>query len=259
MKKHVVTMVLLVVCAAMMAVVIMINLMTDREPPTISYNKEELVYDEREERTVLLGGVTARDGRDGDVSGSLIVKNLYRISDEQGIVIYAAKDSSNNVATASRRFTYRNTGEIQPGGNDPEYNNRPDDENIDEPNGNDQPSDPDQTTDPNTGTQNENPGGDTLTAQQYEQIKETQLAQGKPFIRLKQHEAALEQGKNFVVQRYIEELVDDKDDMDTLARHLRLGGDELDTSQAGTYHITVYVTDEDGNRSNVEEMQIKVE
>ena len=83
------------------------------------------------------------------------------------------------------------------------------------------------------------------------------LPQGSPQLRLSTHHADLEVGSAFQYMDYIESITDDEDDTSTLYRQIRLVG-EVDTSQAGEYEISYYVTDSNHNESNVEKLTVTV-
>lgn len=80
---------------------------TDSVPPQITVEEGTLQLSVLSERSGLLQGVSARDARDGDVTGSLIVERVGGITaDGQATVWYAAFDRSGNVAKASRTVQY---------------------------------------------------------------------------------------------------------------------------------------------------------
>lgn len=55
----------------------------------------------------LLRGITAQDGMDGDVTGSILVEKLSDFYDgNRRLVTYAAFDSDDNVSKASREIVY---------------------------------------------------------------------------------------------------------------------------------------------------------
>lgn len=81
---------------------------TDLVPPQITVAEDTLEVSVYQDNTALLEGVTARDNRDGDVSGTLIVEHVGLVNSEgDATVRYAAFDRSGNVAKISRniRFT----------------------------------------------------------------------------------------------------------------------------------------------------------
>ena len=106
MKQKVLT-IGLILLAALLCLILFVKLrMADRVAPEITYENKTLIYDEKKGKAILLEDVDAWDAKDGDVKASLIIKDLYPVSELYGIVVYAAKDSSNNVVTATRGFLY---------------------------------------------------------------------------------------------------------------------------------------------------------
>ena len=103
---------------ALLAVSAVLYSRQDRVVPAISFSANDIVYEEGMDESLLMEGVSASDDRDGDVSESLLIEKISTTSQGDVIVTYAAMDSSNNVAKASRVFQtrkMRNTGE-QTGG-----------------------------------------------------------------------------------------------------------------------------------------------
>lgn len=58
---------------------------------------------------------------------------------------------------------------------------------------------------------------------------------------------------------FVESITDDKDAKESLFRQIQITGDDLDVNTAGTYVLTYYVVDSDGNRSNEADLTITVE
>ena len=63
-------------------------------------------------------------------------------------------------------------------------------------------------------------------------------------------------GASFQYMDYIESISDDKDETNELYRKIYLTG-EVNTSQAGNYEISYYVTDSDKNQSNIVKINCK--
>lgn len=80
---------------------------SDKQPPTINYN-DNLITTVNASNEELLKGVSAYDEVDGDVSNSLIIENISKISDDHKVnITYAAYDKSNNVAKMTRIVEYQ--------------------------------------------------------------------------------------------------------------------------------------------------------
>ena len=96
-----------VLAVVLIGAVIYTTMNTDREGPIISVPTDDILYKEGEDTVPLLTGVTAMDEQEGDVSATLIVESVIPLSDEtQAKVIYAAKDSHNNISKADRIIQY---------------------------------------------------------------------------------------------------------------------------------------------------------
>ncbi len=80
----------------------------DTTIPVITIEDELLVVNLNADKKEFLKGVTAEDGKDGDLTDKIIVESVSRFIDD-GVckVTYAVCDSNNNVATATRKIQYK--------------------------------------------------------------------------------------------------------------------------------------------------------
>lgn len=107
MSKRIWTVSLGLICVAGMCAAGFLYLNKDRRGPEIIIPNETIIYNENDDLDSLLNGVTAKDDVDGDVSDSLIVEAVYPSADgKKAKVVYAAMDSSNNVAKNQRLVDY---------------------------------------------------------------------------------------------------------------------------------------------------------
>lgn len=84
-----------------------VDFTSDTKGPEIHVPEEILELTVEDPQTALLQGITARDNRDGDVTDSVIVENVYGITDENVVTVtYAAFDRSGNVTKATRQVRY---------------------------------------------------------------------------------------------------------------------------------------------------------
>lgn len=107
MKESMIT-VTLAVCSGILLVLSIVGVcLHDRTAPVISLEgKNTMVYTEGEDYEVLLEDIIAEDNIDGDVSDSLRVSNIYVVSKDKAVVVYVAKDLSNNIAKLKREVRY---------------------------------------------------------------------------------------------------------------------------------------------------------
>lgn len=78
----------------------------DTEGPVITCDKDVITASIEDTDQTLLKGVKAVDGKDGDVSDSLIIESMQMTENQECSVVYAAFDSFNNVSKASRTVKF---------------------------------------------------------------------------------------------------------------------------------------------------------
>lgn len=91
----------------------------DHRGPEIVLPDGDIVLTESTTDTQLFEGVTASDESDGDVSDTIRLESVTKVSDNLVLLVYAAKDRSNNVSTATRALmtngTFKYKGMIEAG------------------------------------------------------------------------------------------------------------------------------------------------
>lgn len=113
MKAKGFTIAVCVADAALLALSIFLSVHQDRTAPVISFEKNDILYSDGMDESLLLENVTAADDQDGDVSESLLVEKISITAKGDVIVTYAAMDSSNNVAKASRVYQMKKSAVSQ--------------------------------------------------------------------------------------------------------------------------------------------------
>ena len=231
MKESIIT-AALSVCSFIMLVVACVGmLMADREAPVITLEgKNNLTYTEGESYDILLENMTAEDKKDGDVTDSLRVSNLYVTEGNRAVVVYVAKDEANNIAKLKREIRY----EAKPKAAEVE---KVEEEPVEE----DVPATQETET-----TVPENTTATTTTPE----------VTGAPRITMILNEATLKVGETFNALRYIQSAVDT--DGTDLSRYIHAEGN-YDMNQPGTYSIRVYATSPNGGTSNIETFTLTVE
>ena len=252
MKKKGLFILLGLICIAVVGGSGALFITRDKTGPKIIVSEDrEIAYGTDSDKTVLLDGVTAIDEKDGDVSDSLRVESVQNNEDGSLEVTYSAVDDSNNVTKLTCKVET--------------LNQKNSDEDAQE-----------ETTEASEENQEEN----QENTQQDEEDKEAQnqeeanqeevddsnsdtdaaiaaLPDGSPQLRLSTHQVDLQVGASFQYVDYIESISDDKDETNELYRKIYLTG-EVNTSQAGNYEISYYVTDSDKNQSNIEKLTVTV-
>ena len=231
MKKGIVAG-LIVLCVALGAGTAAVVVTDDRKGPEIELPADgDVTYEEGSDTASLLEGVTATDEKDGDVTDSLMIENIFPNNDHTSAsVVYAAKDSHNNVSKATRRVNYKAAAEDTPAENESAPA-------AEEPQKND-----------TEGTKNETDA----------QMEIEALPAESPKLYLNTYEVTVEAGNNLDKTSYIKEMTDDADSQESLFNQIEIDGD-VDTAVPGDYTLTYHVTDSDGNRSNAAVLTVHVQ
>ncbi len=258
----------------------------DREAPAIRF-PEEKEYTGSFSEDDLLKGVRAEDDQDGDVSDSLIVESVsYDDAKQRAMVVYAARDNSNNVSKASRILEcsgemiedaeteseeVSGSGSKTPGTakTGKAAQTEKDGKNAGTKAGTDSTQKDSVGTDGmSADEENESDselGSDADSESDLESETETEseseseiLPAGSPVIRLTENKVKIQEGSNFVPLNYVASVEDDYDNIYALWQDIQITGD-YDVQKAGTYVLTYYVIDSAGNRSNQAKLKLTVE
>ena len=80
----------------------------DTTGPVITIDDGVLEISVKDDDSALMQGVTARDDRDGDVTGRMLVESIYGITEDKlTTVTYAAFDRAGNVTKVQRQVRYK--------------------------------------------------------------------------------------------------------------------------------------------------------
>lgn len=221
----------------------------DRKGPEITIAEGKLnSYTAETTTEELLEGVKAIDAKDGDVSDSLTVENVYpNEKGDQVTVVYVAKDKSNNVTKLTYHMTSDgsikdNTGEAEP---------QPEEKIADEPDADDTGlSDEEEAEDESDADDTDDTGlTEEEKAQEREEAKLDKLNPQDPRFYLTTYYTEIEKGTQLDKLSYVKDIQDDKDQASDLYRKIQITGD-IDVNTPGTYELTYYVVDSNGNASN---------
>ncbi len=97
----------ILVLVAFIAFTIAEKLTTDTTIPTISVDSEVIEISVKDKKDILLSGVTAYDGKDGDISDRVLIESISKFI-EPGVcsVTYAVSDSDKHVTKLTRTVRY---------------------------------------------------------------------------------------------------------------------------------------------------------
>ena len=103
---------LTVIAVVLTALSVLTVILSDSKGPRITVEQKSITYVNGDDKASLLDGVSAYDAVDGDVTVSLIVKDITVLnSGDTAKVTYAARDNSNNISEAYRIVTYVDSDE----------------------------------------------------------------------------------------------------------------------------------------------------
>ena len=103
---------LTVIAVVLTALSVLTVILSDSKGPMITVEQRSITYVNGDDKTSLLDGVSAYDANDGDVTVSLIVKDITVLnSGDTAKVTYAARDNRNNISEAYRIVTYVDSDE----------------------------------------------------------------------------------------------------------------------------------------------------
>ena len=206
------TFILVVLVLILLAANAALWLMKDHTGPTITIPDTEITYRADSETAPLVEGITATDSRDGDVTDTIRIRGVLPSEDgKTAMVMYMAKDHSNNVVTATKEVAYTLDGQTVVGGSSSEQQ--------------------------------------TVSGEEANEQAIANLSRYAPRIYLKEYEINLAVGDDFSSMSYVRYIQDDYDSFDLLSRRVSVNGD-VNTTQAGTYQVTYSVVDTAGNKSN---------
>lgn len=234
-KKQGVIIALLAVCVFFSVIIAAMYLTSDRTAPVITVDESKVKpYSAEQGEEVLKSYAKAVDAKDGDVSSSIVIENIYVMPDmTRAKVIFAARDHNNNVSKYSYMIAYEASQE--------------------EIEAKEQLTQAETTTaaeaETTTAADSSKNTSKTTEAEKTTADSEAETTAGGPKLVLSATEATVEAGNGFNVMKYISSITDDKDTEDTLSRRIIVNG-TYSTSKSGTYTLDVYCTDSDLNESN---------
>lgn len=257
-----------IVCVGLVAFVAWYKFGADKTGPEIRCGNGDLVYHDGMSDSELLDGVTAYDEKDGDVSASLAIESVYPVEDGKIVVVYVAKDNSNNITKVKQEYSYNGNAGMTGDNNGTDAEAEPvvDTNAVGEEVGAEDPQavDTEGTADngPEEGTTEtsdmDNASADAERIRKEQEEAAEQMPAGAPRIYLTDYVVKVPVGTTVDRLSYVKEIVDDADNVYDLWTKIQITG-ALDTMTAGTYECTYYVVDSQGNTSNQAVLQFIVE
>ncbi len=248
----------------------------DRTAPKFLLEATDIIYSPDMDTTELVQGITANDNRDGDVTDRIVIEKITEKKKEQtAVVYYAVSDRSGNVTKISKLFhakypepeTVQEAVDIQgtvigqteaglqeDAAKESDAEEGSAEETVDEAADSQDAAGDDEEEQAEEEAEAEEAvspvGNDTQPdeAQQPAEAENTESVNiGAPELVLGRSEITIDAGTNPPWTEIIETMRDDKDNYETLYYNLKVS--QFNRNRPGTYPVTVYVEDSDGNRS----------
>ncbi|QHQ59977.1 hypothetical protein Ana3638_03595 [Anaerocolumna sedimenticola] len=254
----------------------------DKTGPIITYAENSAVYTEDEPEDTLLKHVSAKDAEDGDVTNTVMVENILPMLDSfTAKITYVAKDSNNNITKKEVIVPYKPKTAGQGNKITSVTDSKANGENtagkeadtkvLSEGTAANAPEDSQgvetteaaQRTGVTAGAGNvkgmnpsEVTGNPVTTGSALNQIKISASVK-YPSLILKTHEVKLKRGERFDALSYVDKIVDDKDNNNSLFQRIHIIG-YFDMDKAGDYVLLYYAIDSDNNESGKEYLWLDV-
>lgn len=242
MKNNIVTIAIGILSLLLVAAVVVVIAGEDKTGPVITITipqGQQITYASGEDKKKLISYAKAVDEKDGDVSDTIMIEDIYVMSDFlTAKVVYVARDRDNNIARYNQVVQYLATKE-----------------ELEELAKNAEDATAVFTT---SKYSTEITKSSETSKTQAATSDATTAASAKPVITLTQTEVTLTQGDAFSVNSYIKDITDDKDTRSVLFTRIIIGG-SYDMKTAGDYTVTIYCSDTEGNSSNQEKFIIHVQ
>lgn len=275
--------VLLVVCGVLF-------MGKDKNAPEIVLSKADFVYAAETKEEVLFEGVTAVDAEDGELTDLVVIEKI--VTDEEketATITYGVADRAGNVGKATctvamevpeEVLVFENSSETEEIGIDidgegsedvlQESGGSEEDAESEEPDSEEENADGEEDTESEEDAESEDEEAQEDAEEEREALptageaaNRTQTVTSRqnperPSMAFRTQEVTVKAGQTPAWVQLIEGLYDDKDNYETLLKSLQVKGN-YEKDKAGTYSVTVTVTDADGNESNAYPMKIVVE
>ena len=244
----------------------MIYVKQDRRCPEITFPSDEITYEAGTDQTVLMDGVIALDSKDGDVTNTLRVTDVLPSDDNQtAMVVYVAKDRSNNVVRRTRRVNY-----IADAKSSDEAEEAQKKEKSGKDTGKTVSSSSAKGEEAVVSSSTEKVVSSSLTEGMADDVKAAHeegakandesiklLDNNAPRLYLKQYAVQIGLEQDFDPLLYIATLKDETDSESELAKRVTVKG-QVNNQETGVYRLEIYVVDVDGNQSNTATLAVFV-
>lgn len=251
MKNYkVLTIVLIIVNIILIGVCVFFYIGQDRVAPKFSFSENNAIYNRDISEEKLLEGIEAIDAVDGEITDRIVIEKIVENEEtKKAVVYYAVSDLSGNVSKISREF-------VATFPNKPKEIEEPEEEEaveeiVEVPEESEEAEVEEEAEEEQTEEEEE----DTNEAETTEVIAPVANASA-PVLTLKSASTDVSVGQGIAWVNVIQTLKDDKDNYESLFGNIVVS--KFDNSKAGSYPVTVYTVDSDGNKSNACALMVNV-
>lgn len=266
MKQDKIVTVILAIANIFLIILCVIFLMrSDKDAPEFEFQETEIVYRSGMDVAKLLEGITSYDKTDGDVSQRIVLEKIIEDEEEKTVVVYyAVSDKAGNVAKCSRVFpaisladdkdTVTDAEQFMEAGVAAELKKEElEDITTEEPEVLPEPSVEELPTPSPSPTPV--PTVEPTPEQKPEEVQEPVNQQppapavnpAAPVLTLNTNQVITQRGVNPPWVNSISVMKDDRDGYETLFHNLKVS--KYNVNEPGSYPVTVYTEDTDGNQS----------
>jgi hypothetical protein len=245
----------------------MIYVKRDTKGPEITFPTDEVTYEAGTDQSILMDGVVVLDGKDGDVTDTLRVIDVLPSEDgKTAMIVYVAKDKSNNVVRKTREVNYLGNAKSSDVAEMTDVSDSEEEKNKSKEKKEETVKEEPETGTEQVSTSSQSAGlssADPEVREANEQWQKAndegiaQLDNNAPRIYLKQYAAQIAIGEEFDPLLYVAALKDDKDEESDLAKRVTVKG-QVNNQETDEYRLEIYVVDSDGNTSNTATLAVFV-
>ena len=263
-QDKILTIVLAIANIVLIVFCVVIFLQTDRTEPKFEFGTTDVIYRSGMEEARLLDGITSKDNKDGDITDRIVIEKFIENEEESTVVVYyAVSDKAGNVAKCSRVFpailavdkteAKQDAEELMEAGVQAELEDKEAlEKQVEEVTETQEDAEVTPSPTPEaTATPTPEPEV-TPESEEQQEVAAPQPAApavnpAAPILTLNTGQIVVQRGMNPPWVNSISVLKDDKDSYETLFYNLKFS--KYSVNEPGSYPVTIYTEDSDGNQS----------
>lgn len=257
-QSRVIGIVLAVANAILVVACAVLYLGTDRTEPKMEFKASDVVYRSGMDKDKLLTGIVAYDSNDGDITDKIVIEKIIENEEDDSVIVfYAVNDRAGNVAKCSRVFQAvfaKGTSDsedeevklLMEAGIEADLEREEEKEAASEETAEAELFESPTPTPTATPTATPSPTPEP-TPEQPAQPPAPTVNPSAPILTFRTSQVQINAGDSPAWVDIIETMRDDQDNYETLYYNLNIS--KFDRNKPGTYPVTVYTEDSEGNKS----------